>query len=155
MTKKFKKGQIISKEGTFELWMYELRAGHVALYEDYGTEDERLITVINAPGFFGEMGMLEAMPRFGTTVALDKVEVEIINMDNLSEYLSDKPAKIVQILENVCEKLRGSSKYFLKLCDLIAEYVECVDSGKDPSQELRSRLLRAINYSKKHHKIKG
>ena len=43
-TKKFKKGQIISNEGDFELWMYYIVSGRVGIYGGYNTEHRVVLT---------------------------------------------------------------------------------------------------------------
>lgn len=148
--KKFRKGQVIAENGAFELWMYQIKEGTVGLYDCYGTSEERFITQISAPEFFGEMGMMEAMPRYGTTVALTNVELYVINMDNLSEYFQNKPAKVVQILEGLCVKLRHALKYVIALCDLLSEYVELNQNNQPIPKELQDKVVKAVSFSKRH-----
>ena len=41
--KRFKKGQIILKEKSFELAVYDVMLGRVGVYMNYGTPEERLV----------------------------------------------------------------------------------------------------------------
>ena len=41
--KKFKKGQIILKEKSFELAIYDVMLGRVGVYINYGTPEEKLV----------------------------------------------------------------------------------------------------------------
>ena len=44
--KKFKKGQVILKEKSFELAIYDVMLGRVGVYINYGTPAERLVVEI-------------------------------------------------------------------------------------------------------------
>lgn len=103
--KKFRKGEIIFREGEFQLWMYDLLYGKVALYVDYGTPDEVLVSTNEAPSFFGEVGLLESLPRYATAVALEESVCKVIKHEELSDYFAKNPAKVVSILESLSESL--------------------------------------------------
>ncbi len=140
--KKFKKGQIISKEGAFELWMYDLIYGSVGIYADYGTPNQVELSINNAPCFFGEVGFIESMPRYGTSVALEDCTVRIINHDNLSEYFDKKPAKVVSIMESLAGRLRNIYKLYALSCHTFEEFVEAEEAGDSISEDLKNRMLR-------------
>ena len=46
--RKYKKGQIILKEKSFELAIYDVMLGRVGVYMNYGTPEERLVVEICA-----------------------------------------------------------------------------------------------------------
>ncbi len=147
--KKFKKGQIISKEGDYELWMYDLIYGSVAIYANYGTPDQVELSVNNAPSFFGEVGFLESLPRYGTSVALEDCTVRVINHDNLSEYFDKRPAKVVSIMESLAERLRIIYKIFAIACNTFEEFVEKEQAGEPISEELKQRMVKFASGAKK------
>lgn len=84
--KKFKKGEVIFREGEFQLWMNDLLYGKVALCVDYGTDEDVMVSRNEAPAFFGEVGLLESLLRFATAVALEESVCRIIRHEELSEY---------------------------------------------------------------------
>lgn len=147
--KKFKKGQIISKEGDFELWMYDLIYGSVGIYADYGTPNQVELSINNAPAFFGEVGFIESMPRYGTSVALEDCTVRIINYDNLSEYFDKRPAKVVSIMESLAKRLRNVYKMFALSCHTFEEFVEAEEAGQPISEELKARMMKFARSAKK------
>lgn len=66
----FQKGEVIFRQGAFELWMCDILDGDLS---DYGAPDEKLLTMLE-PGLpFGEMGMIESRPR---SALHDTVETE-------------------------------------------------------------------------------
>ncbi len=147
--KKFKKGQIISREGDFELWMYDLIYGSVGIYADYGTPNQVELSVNSAPAFFGEVGFIESMPRYGTSVALEDCTVRIINHDNLSEYFDKRPAKVVSIMESLATRLRNVYKVFALACRTFEEFVETEQAGEPVSEDLKGRMVKFAKGAKK------
>lgn len=147
--KKFKKGEIISREGDFELWMYDLLYGTVNIYADYGNPGEVLLSTNTAPVFFGELGFFESMPRYGTSVAMTDCIVEIINHDNLSEYFTNKPAKIMSIMESLATRLSNVYHMYADSCDTFEEYLETEQRGESVNQELKDRMLKYARASKR------
>lgn len=147
--RKFRKGEIISREGDFELWMYDLLYGKVGIYAAYGTPHQVELSINEAPTFFGELGFLESMPRYGTSVALEDCTVEVINHDNLSEYFSRKPAKVMAIMESLSLRARNIYRLYALSCDTMEEYVERVQNGEPIPEELKDRMIRFARASKR------
>ena len=56
--KKFKKGQIILKEKSFELAIYDVMLGRVGVYINYGTPEEKLVVEIEAGDFLNVISFL-------------------------------------------------------------------------------------------------
>ena len=69
----FHAGDVVFREDEMQLSMYEVRKGSVGIYLDYGTEQERQLTVLKEKQLFGEMGLLEAAPRSATAVVLSDI----------------------------------------------------------------------------------
>ena len=51
--------------------MYDLLYVMVAIYVDYGTSYQLLVSTSDAPTFFGEVELLKSMPRFAVAVVPD------------------------------------------------------------------------------------
>lgn len=129
--KKYLKGGVIFKEGAFELSMFSVVSGKVGIYSDYKTRDEKLLAELGKGSIFGEMGLIEAKPRSATAVALEETECEIIGVDNIEEYFSDKPEKAVEVLKGMSKRIRELSGEYSDICDTLAAYVETEKSKKD------------------------
>ena len=140
--KKFRKGEVIFKEGEFQLWMYDLLFGSVALYVDYGTFEEVLLASTSAPAFFGEVGLMESMPRFATAVALEDCITKVIRHEDLSDYFRNNTSKVMSILESLSQKLSTAYRMFGYACQTFEEFVETARSGKSVSDSLKARALK-------------
>lgn len=145
----YRKGEIISREGEFELWMYDLLYGKVGIYADYGTPHQVQLSVNEAPVFFGELGFLESMPRYGTSVALEDCTVEIINHDNLSEYFSSKPAKVMAIMESLATRARNIYRLYAMCCETTEEYLELEQKGQPITDDVKARMEKFARAAKR------
>ena len=56
--RQFKKGQIILKEKSFELAIYNVLLGRAGVYVNYGTPEERLVVEIEAGDFLNVISFL-------------------------------------------------------------------------------------------------
>lgn len=148
----YKKGEIISHEGAFELWMYYIKSGRVGVYSGYNTEHQVVLSVNETFSFFGELGFLESMSRFGTSVALEDTEVEIISHENFNEFFRDKPERIMSILNSLSSKARDIYKLYASSCETIDEYLEAEKSGKKKSRSLFKRMHMFSYASKRINK---
>ncbi len=147
--KKFRKGDVIFREGEFQMWMYDLLYGSVALYVDYGTPEEVMVGTNNAPTFFGEVGLLESMPRFATAVALEECVCRIIRHDDITGYFEKNPAKIVSILESLSSRLSLAYRMFGFACRTFEDFVGVVRENGTVSDELKSRMIQFSRGAKK------
>lgn len=138
-SKKFKSGEMIFRENTWEMKMYEIKSGSVGVYVNYGTEKQQKLTDLAAGRRFGEMGLIEARMRSATVVALEDTEVDVIDAEGLSEYFKNSPEKVMEILQQMSSRLRELSDDYKDTCAVITEYV-------NTDKELRTRpgLLERI-----------
>lgn len=126
----FEKGSVIFKEGAWELAMYDIISGKVGVYVNYGEEGETLLTELAAGRYFGEMAVIDAMPRSATVVALEDTETLVVKSGEFDEYLTENPDKVIDVFQSLCARLRELSKDYIDACSTITEYVEAEDSKK-------------------------
>ena len=114
---RFKKGDILYRVGDFELNMYNILYGRVAVYVDYGTANERKIVEMQEGDFLNVVSFLESRPRRSTAVALEPTVVSVIDIDNFGDYFREKPAKIMSLLQHMSARIRHLQKAYLEACD--------------------------------------
>ena len=143
-SKLFAEGSVIFKEKSWELAMYDIVSGKVGIYSAYGTENETLLTELSAGEFFGEMGLIDAMPRSATAVALENTVCKYINADDFDAYLTDNPGKVMEIYQNLCSRLVELSNQYIESCKTVSEYVDAQNSGKR-GRKLLDKIAKLIN----------
>ena len=132
--KKFKKGQIILKEKSFELAIYDVMLGRVGVYINYGTSEEKLVVEIEAGDFLNVISFLETRPRNTTAVALEPTVVKIINHDNFSAFFQENPAKIMSLLEHMSARMRALQRAYVQACQALEKYAD-TDKIKEDNHE--------------------
>lgn len=149
--KKFKKGEVISKEGSFEPFMYVLNYGKVGSYLEYGTEEQRIIEIDEGQNaLVGENGMFLSKPRNATFVALEDTEANIVTLDTISEYFAGKQSKVVEMLQKMCEKNEHLSEVFGDACRAMSDYIQNTNSKDKPG--IFSKMKRFFNISGTYNK---
>ena len=144
--KTFKSGEVIFKEGAYEPFMYELLAGTVGIYVHYGQEDEKLLTELKAgsSACFGEMGLIESMPRSATAMALEDVKVEVVTGEDFGAYFTERPEQVYAVMTQMGRRIRELSGDYLEVCRAAAEVVETAESGKEKSGWFKEHLNKFL-----------
>ena len=141
----FGKNEVIFKEGDHAQCMYEIQSGSVDIYADFGKEDQKLLTTLEAGKFFGEIGIIEAMLRTATAIAAqDNTILCEITPDNVSEYFRDKPQKLLEIMRYMSERLRALTQEYLEARATIAEAIDTAKNGKKQSGILKEKIAKLV-----------
>jgi len=101
----FTAGEIMTKQGAVSHWLYILCAGKVEVRRHgEGAPAPRVVNTIEAPGFFGEMGMLTGAPRRADVVALTDVECYRLDKEGLQRILTERPEIAEQISRTLAKR---------------------------------------------------
>ena len=109
-------GNVIFREGDAADCMYEICYGSVGIYSDYQMEYEKLLTTLYADSVFGEMGILDNMPRSATAVCLTDCTVKLVKPEHFMQFFQTKPEKILNITNQMCKQLRNLTQTYLQVC---------------------------------------
>ncbi len=91
-------GETVTRQGAVAHWLYILCAGRVEIRRHLVEGDvARAVATIEAPGFFGEMGMLTGERRRADVVALTDVECYRLDKTGFERILHDRPEIAAQI----------------------------------------------------------
>ena len=105
MKRTFSQGEIIFNEGDKGECFYDILDGSVGIYVNYGTPDEKQLTVVESGHILGELAIIDMQPRSATAVALSEVTVERVNGNELDGYFSYNPKRIKYIITELGEKI--------------------------------------------------
>jgi small-conductance mechanosensitive channel/CRP-like cAMP-binding protein len=88
----FATGETVTQQGAVAHYLYILCAGRVEVRRRVeGTTLTKAVATIDAPGFFGEMGMLTGEPRRADVVALTDVECYRLDKAGFEQILRQRP----------------------------------------------------------------
>lgn len=87
----FVRGEAITRQGAAAHWLYVLIRGEVEIRLRAEGGEERVLGTLQAPDFFGEMGVMTGAPRSTTVVALGDVECFRIEKGDFQHILAGRP----------------------------------------------------------------
>ncbi len=118
----FMKDQVIFRQGDAGDCMYYIGGGAVGIYTDYGTDKEVLLVELNENQFFGEMGLIEKMPRSATAVVLENDTALVrLTEDGLDQMFAEKPSFILLAMQHLSSRLRKLTKEYAKACQMVSK----------------------------------
>ncbi len=88
----FAAGETVTSQGAVAHWLYVLCSGKVEIRRRAeGGSPARAVATIDAPNFFGEMGLMTGERRTADVVALTDVECYRLDKEGLQRVLEERP----------------------------------------------------------------
>jgi len=137
------KKEVIFHKGDVAKTMYLIKSGKVGVYDNYGTNTEVEIAVLNAGKFFGEMGIVEDLPRSADIVALTNAELVEIGENDFSEFVKNNTADVITILNNMSKRLRDTTKDYNDAMETVSQYVDTYSSNGNKKRSLLENIAIA------------
>src|SRR5215212_10071261 len=110
----FAAGESIFQQGDLGTEMYIIHEGAVDIVKHIGGESH-ILSRLEKGDFFGEMALLEALPRTADAVAASDVKVVAINGSRFDEMLRRNPEVAVRIIRKYSKRLREANTLLEKL----------------------------------------
>lgn len=144
----FAAGDVIFRAGEEADCMYEIMDGSVGIYSDYQTEDAHLLTKLYTDAVFGEMGILDDMPRSATAVCLTACTIKVVTLDRFVQFFQNKPMKVLEILQQMCVRLRDLTETYTKVCGSLEEMLSMKEEDYQ-EDEVQAKLenIRQTQYA--------
>ena len=148
----FSSGEVIFREGDLQLTMYDILKGGVGIYLDYGTPQEKQLTVLREHQLLGEMGLVEACPRSATAVALeDRTTLREITEEEYTAFFRSEPERLLALLKQMSARIRDNTEKYHEACRALAESQEAEKAGREKSEAL-DRQMESISREAKKQK---
>ena len=142
--KKYKKGEVIFRQGDAGDSMFDIHWGRIGVYSNYGTKQEKLLTVLESGDFLGEMGMIDHAPRSATAVAMENgTSVSEITEEGLGELFRESPAKVLMIMQQLSARLRKLTNDYMDACQTASGIVKVEEHeamDEETLAEIRDRV---------------
>ncbi len=107
--KRYPAGYTIFKEGDLGEQMYIIHKGKVKITKKTD-EGEKILVVLSAGDFFGEMAVIDKEPRSASAIAAEDTTCIVLN-EELFDQQMQRNAKIVKkILKNMSARLRAADE---------------------------------------------
>jgi CRP-like cAMP-binding protein/small-conductance mechanosensitive channel len=101
----FTAGETITRQGAVAHWLYVLTSGSVEIRRHLEPgAPPKTVAEIEAPSFFGEMGLMTGEPRTADVVAMTDVECYRLDKEGLQKVLEERPDAAHQFSETLAKR---------------------------------------------------
>jgi CRP/FNR family cyclic AMP-dependent transcriptional regulator len=101
----FKDGDIIVREGEQASDMFVIRSGQVEILKSVGGHEVQL-AVLDRGSFFGEMSLLEGLPRSATARAVGNTSLLVLRSGSLLLAIRRNPTFAFEMLQQMSHRIR-------------------------------------------------
>jgi len=112
--KHFPRGTVLFNEGDEGEEMYIIRSGQVAIKKRV-PHGEKVVAVLEKGDFFGEMAVLERIPRTAGAEMMEDGDLIVIGSDVFGDMVKSNPEVAVRMLRKYSLRLRETTKMIEEL----------------------------------------
>jgi CRP/FNR family cyclic AMP-dependent transcriptional regulator len=128
-TRYYKKGEEIIKEGMLSDCAYIIESGSVEVSKKRPNGERQCIGILQENDIFGEMGLIDGLPRSASVVALEDCSISIMTQEAFNSLAQHNAQALMPILKVLAKRLRST----LRL-------VEDLQDGKTPPDSMDKGL---------------
>ncbi len=123
-----KKGEVLFRKGDEGNVLYIVRKGSIKIVLPSEMGDEVVLAVFSSGDFFGEMALMDGMPRSADAVALEPSELLALNRSDFITFLGNNGEAMQAILSHLSMRLRKTDDsledaYFLNISSRFAKKI--------------------------------
>jgi len=104
----FKKGIEIIKEGALSDCAYIIETGSVQISKTLSNGEEQVIGILQENDIFGEMGLIDCLPRSANVVALEDCTVSVMTQEVFQSLSKHNPTALMPVLKVLARRLRNA-----------------------------------------------
>ena len=104
--RRFPKHKTIVEEGLPGDYMYVIREGRVKVTKLSGDGREKILELLEAGSFFGEMSLLDSAPRSASVKALTEVRILALARNDFLNVLRRSPDLALAVIQELTQRLR-------------------------------------------------
>ena len=104
----FKKGEDIIEEGALGDCAYIIEEGSVEVSKLSPHGEKQVLAVLEKSEIFGEMGLIDGLPRSATVTALDDCVVSVFSKETFNSLADHNPEALIPIFKVLTRRLRST-----------------------------------------------
>lgn len=132
----FARGDILTKQGNTSHWLYIIVSGQAEVSIEGAGGEKRLLGVLDAGQFFGEMGLMTGAPRTATVTARSDIECYRLDRDAFQGLLIARPGLADEISRIVAAREPGLSN----------AQQDLLEHARDGQKQHQTELLARIRH---------
>ncbi len=141
---RFKAGSVIFDDGDVGTEMYVIQSGSVEVVKKTRRGEEKVLSTLEKGDFFGEMSILEDVPRTAIARAKSDCELVKINQATFDEMLRHNTEIAVRMLRKLSRRLRETTKLLEETTGMPPDVAEASVVPASSSTASRHRTHRLV-----------
>lgn len=139
-TQSLKKGDVLFRKGSEGTDLYIIRSGRVKIVLPSRGGEEVILALFSETDFFGEMALLDGIPRSADAIALEPCELLVLSRTDFMKFLMSNERAVQAILSSLSMRLRKTDDHLEDTCFLnisarfakkLVELAESVDQENE------------------------
>ena len=131
----YEDGELLVREGDAGREMFIVTAGRVRIAKETG-EGEVTLGYVERGEFFGEMALLESLPRMANAYAVGETSVQLLGAGDLLVRIRRDPTLAVEMLSRLSSRLRVANTRLLDLLQVGDDGLEAARAWETSSQRI-------------------
>ena len=103
-------GAVICREGDHGDTFFIIESGTVEISKQLDGDSSRILGREGAGEFFGELALVQGIPRAATVTAIEDTELLEISKEDFNQYIDHNPAMAAAIMRAVAARLRDADQ---------------------------------------------
>jgi CRP/FNR family cyclic AMP-dependent transcriptional regulator len=105
-TRGYKASSVIVRQGDTSMSFYVILSGRVRIEQEVGDNQRLTLREFGPGGYFGEMGLIDDMPRSATVVAVEPTECALLAKWDFGNELREDPDIAMALLPILSQRIR-------------------------------------------------
>jgi len=110
----YKDGEVIIAEGATNDKFFILIDGTVQIWKKFQQPDQELLTVYSQGRMFGELALIEDLPRSATVAAKGPVRLLAVKRDDFKQLIAQSQAFPLMIMQSISATIRERTESFIE-----------------------------------------
>jgi CRP/FNR family transcriptional regulator, cyclic AMP receptor protein len=90
--------------------LFVILAGDVKVVIPAPVGDKLILSLLGPSSFFGEMSVIDGLPRSASVVAIRPVDVAVLTRHDFSSFVTEKPQAAIRVMQTLSERLRAANQ---------------------------------------------
>lgn len=130
-------GAVICREGDYGDTFFIIESGTVEISKRLDGDSSRILGREGAGEFFGELALVQGVPRVATVTAIEDTELLEISKEDFNQYIDRNPAMAAAIMRAVAARLRDADQR--AIAELRRKNAELREAYDDLRREIERR----------------
>lgn len=114
---KLRKGEILFRQGDEGRTLYLILQGRIRISLS-GRTDTVTLAILGQGDFFGEMALLDGLPRSADAEALENSHLYALNRNDFLSFLAENQKAVREVLSSISLRLRNADNLYAEMCFL-------------------------------------